>query len=415
MKFAIIGGGITGVSVATELYKKNIDFTLFEKEASLGGNAKVYKNLDIAVYYFIKEKYKNLFDLAEEFDLPFKKKNLSIFYNNKLIIETYSNDFNKLDKILKNYKKTLYLSPITIGEFFKLFKFSDEFINNGILLIMNIFCICCKKEDLFKMPIQVLYETHSLMPHNNKEIYTWNTNSFDFYSKITEKFKDKIILNSNIISIKRSKVNKIKYIYKNTVMESDFTHLLVCCQLKNVVNIIDNPTKDELYLKRNIKYIKLNQKIIKNNKKVNNNDCFICNRNSQNYIEISIQYNDYLIKNTLGRFDTIKDIDEKIVSEYIYEIIYSDKNHLFLNLSILSKINGENNTWWVYDNIPGQSHEDCYVNGIKTVTNILNKSKKKLNLSTDVLDKIDNQLFVLYKFFNFIQKLIYYIYKFISF
>ena len=39
MKIAIIGGGVSGLSLAHFLHSKNIDFILFERERRLGGNA----------------------------------------------------------------------------------------------------------------------------------------------------------------------------------------------------------------------------------------------------------------------------------------------------------------------------------------------------------------------------------------
>ncbi|MCB0619531.1 MAG: FAD-dependent oxidoreductase, partial [Saprospiraceae bacterium] len=39
MKIAIIGGGVSGLSLAYHLESQKIDFVLFEKEKQLGGNA----------------------------------------------------------------------------------------------------------------------------------------------------------------------------------------------------------------------------------------------------------------------------------------------------------------------------------------------------------------------------------------
>ncbi len=74
MKIAVIGGGVSGLSVAYFLQSKNIDFVLFEKEKRLGGNAhtrKVIHNnkerfVDMAVNDFNPKTYKTLISLLKK-------------------------------------------------------------------------------------------------------------------------------------------------------------------------------------------------------------------------------------------------------------------------------------------------------------------------------------------------------------
>ena len=68
LKVAIIGGGVSGLSLAYFLQSKNIDFVLFEKESRLGGNAHtrnmVHNNktrcVDMAVNDFNPRTYTTL-------------------------------------------------------------------------------------------------------------------------------------------------------------------------------------------------------------------------------------------------------------------------------------------------------------------------------------------------------------------
>ncbi len=55
MKIAIIGGGVSGLSLAHDLHLKKIDFMLFEKENQLGGNVQTRKTIHNS-----KEKYVDL-------------------------------------------------------------------------------------------------------------------------------------------------------------------------------------------------------------------------------------------------------------------------------------------------------------------------------------------------------------------
>ncbi|HTA62633.1 MAG TPA: FAD/NAD(P)-binding protein, partial [Bacteroidia bacterium] len=74
MKIAIIGGGVSGLSLAYFLKAKNIDFVLFEKENCVGGNAhtrKIIHNnkekyVDMAVNDFNPKTYHILSDLLEK-------------------------------------------------------------------------------------------------------------------------------------------------------------------------------------------------------------------------------------------------------------------------------------------------------------------------------------------------------------
>jgi predicted NAD/FAD-binding protein len=74
MKIGIIGGGVSGLSLAYFLGLKNIDFTLFEKENILGGNAHTRKFIlngkekwvDLAVNDFNAQMYSNLIKLMND-------------------------------------------------------------------------------------------------------------------------------------------------------------------------------------------------------------------------------------------------------------------------------------------------------------------------------------------------------------
>jgi len=74
MKIAIIGGGVSGLSLAYYLESKKIDFVLFEKEKNLGGNAYTRKAIhngkvkyvDMAVNDFNPHTYVRLMHLLEK-------------------------------------------------------------------------------------------------------------------------------------------------------------------------------------------------------------------------------------------------------------------------------------------------------------------------------------------------------------
>ncbi len=73
-KVAIIGGGVSGLSLAYFLHLKNVDFVLFERESRLGGNAhtrkiihnKKAKCVDMAVNDFNPNTYRKLSGMLKE-------------------------------------------------------------------------------------------------------------------------------------------------------------------------------------------------------------------------------------------------------------------------------------------------------------------------------------------------------------
>ena len=75
MKIGIVGGGISGVSAASDLQNHGIDITLFEKESTLGGHAgwytlnKNHKSLSMTMgTSVLLEHYSNLFDFYKKME-----------------------------------------------------------------------------------------------------------------------------------------------------------------------------------------------------------------------------------------------------------------------------------------------------------------------------------------------------------
>ncbi|TNE60448.1 MAG: FAD-dependent oxidoreductase, partial [Bacteroidetes bacterium] len=85
MKIAIIGGGVSGLSLAYSLESKGIDFMLFEKEKSLGGNACTrqtehngrQKHVDMAVNDFNPDTYHRLTELLDKTGSPTGRVNVN--------------------------------------------------------------------------------------------------------------------------------------------------------------------------------------------------------------------------------------------------------------------------------------------------------------------------------------------------
>ena len=60
-KIAIIGAGITGLSIAKYLSKKNYDITIYEKKSEIGGVMRdILEDQEIYFKYNLKKKFKNI-------------------------------------------------------------------------------------------------------------------------------------------------------------------------------------------------------------------------------------------------------------------------------------------------------------------------------------------------------------------
>ncbi|MBT3940937.1 NAD(P)/FAD-dependent oxidoreductase [Candidatus Woesearchaeota archaeon] len=91
MKVAIIGGGITGLSIAYYLSKENIDVTLFESEGELGGITGAFNDFGFQVdkyfhHFFRSDRYllKLIQELGLQQDIIWSESKMSLLYKNKV-------------------------------------------------------------------------------------------------------------------------------------------------------------------------------------------------------------------------------------------------------------------------------------------------------------------------------------------
>ena len=115
MKIAVIGSGISGLSVA-HLLSKKYKVDLFEKNNHFGGhsytveipenNSKNYVSMDLGFIVFNKITYPNLVELFNSLKVPYEKsdmsfavsvKNSNIEYSGSGLSGLFSNKYNILN------------------------------------------------------------------------------------------------------------------------------------------------------------------------------------------------------------------------------------------------------------------------------------------------------------------------------
>jgi Flavin containing amine oxidoreductase len=110
----IVGGGISGLTIAHELLDKKYDVTLIEKDSSLGGMAKSRREVNGIPsehsWRGYAPFYKNTFELLRKIPIPQENKtvydNLAIpidFYLMKDKIDSYKAGLNNLDYVIAGY------------------------------------------------------------------------------------------------------------------------------------------------------------------------------------------------------------------------------------------------------------------------------------------------------------------------
>ncbi|TRX32386.1 hypothetical protein FNW52_17030 [Flavobacterium sp. ZT3R18] len=146
MKTAIIGGGVSGLSLAFFLKAKNIDFILFEKENRLGGNAytqKVIHNnkekcVDMAVNDFNPRTYSILSNLIEKTNSSTGqvKANTTFFSASSFLFkESELEDVELLENISKFKKEAVEVlfrksyKWHSVKEYFEEKGYSSKFLN----------------------------------------------------------------------------------------------------------------------------------------------------------------------------------------------------------------------------------------------------------------------------------------------
>lgn len=237
MKIAIIGGGISGLSAAYLLNQQH-DVTVFEKADRIGGHtATIDFELDGSEYaidtgfiVYNDWTYPNFIKLldrlgvqrqatsmgfsvhCEESGLEYAGHNLNtLFAQRKNVL---SPKFWRLIRNILRFNKdalsdlenNLIDENISLGDYLKLNGYADEF-SRLYLIPMGaaIWSMSCEKMKSFPLKFFVtFFKNHGLLSVKNRP--TWRVisgGSKQYIGPLTESFKDRIVLNSDIASVKR--------------------------------------------------------------------------------------------------------------------------------------------------------------------------------------------------------------------
>ena len=286
MKIAVIGSGISGLSSAYYLSKKN-EVDLFEKDNHFGGHSYTFdikeKNkkvpVDLGFIVFNKTTYPNLINFFEELKVPYEKSDMSFSVSVKdSNIEYGGTGFNSLfarknNLFNFNFIKMIYeiisfyksapvllkkdLKNLTLGNYLDNSKISKYFVNYHIIpMVAAIWSMPFSKAR--DIPFELFlnfFNNHGLFKLKDRpQWYTVTNRSRNYVSKVLDKINGEYFKNYEIKKIIRSDDNV--RIFINTLGEyRDYDHVVLACHADQSLKLIDNPSNEEKEILNEFTYI----------------------------------------------------------------------------------------------------------------------------------------------------------------
>ena len=284
MRIAVIGSGISGLSAAHYLSKKN-KVDLFEKEDHFGGHSYTidvkdnnnHVPVDIGFIVFNFKTYPNFVKFLNDNGIEIEKSNMSfsvsvketeIEYCGKGLLGIFSNKKNLLNfdffkmffEIIKFYKKSNDLKNIeenlTLDDFLKREKMSKYFINYHIIPMVSAIWSMPPYEAK-QMPLKFFlkfFQNHGLFNLKNRpQWYTIKNRSRTYVKKILETISGEYYKNYRINKISRLS-NGVKVYYGGNNEFFDYDKVVIATHADEALSLITDPTPEEKSILANFKY-----------------------------------------------------------------------------------------------------------------------------------------------------------------
>ena len=402
MRIAVIGSGISGLSAAHYLSKKN-KVDLFEKEDHFGGHSYTidvkdnnnHVPVDIGFIVFNFKTYPNFVKFLNDNGIEIEKSNMSfsvsvketeIEYCGKGLLGIFSNKKNLLNfdffkmffEIIKFYKKSNDLKNIeenlTLDDFLKREKMSKYFINYHIIPMVSAIWSMPPYEAK-QMPLKFFlkfFQNHGLFNLKNRpQWYTIKNRSRTYVKKILDTISGEYYKNYRINKISRLS-NGVKVYYGGNNEFFDYDKVVIATHADEALSLITDPTPEEKSILANFKYknniaiIHTDETLMPKNKKAWSS--WNSSVNKENTSETSITYWLNLLQNLktnknifLSLNPFLKIDQKKIISKVKFTHPYYDKEALE-NQNRLKNIQNKKNLLFCGSYFGYGFHED----GIKS-------------------------------------------------
>ena len=283
MKIAVIGSGISGLSSAYYLSKKN-EVDLFEKDDHFGGHSYTLDlnldkkiSVDIGFIVFNYETYPKLTNFFKENEVEVEKSDMSFSvkvegtnfeYCGKGLKGMFSNKSNIFNlKFLKMFKDIIkfykscdqinkYDKKITLGQFLEKKKWSKEFINFHLVPMVSAIWSMPPYEAK-NMPLSFFlnfFKNHGLFKLKNRpQWYTVSNRSKTYVNKILSKISGEYFKNYQISKIIRT-LNGVKLYYGDKSEFFNYDKVVIATHADQAISLIEDATQDEKQILPNFKY-----------------------------------------------------------------------------------------------------------------------------------------------------------------
>jgi uncharacterized protein len=267
MKIAIIGSGISGLTLAHRLHQQH-DITVFEANGYVGGHTHTHTielfgqsyNVDTGFIVFNDRTYPNFNQLLDELRVPWQPSHMSfsvrnedngLEYNGTTINSLFAQRRNFLKPsfygmirdILRFNKQSLALletgDEVSLGDYLAKNNYKPMFINNYIVP-MGAAIWSTDAAQMMDFPARFLvrfFHHHGMLTVNNRP--QWRTivgGSARYVEALTEPFKYKIKLNTPIASVSRLE-NSVKIKPQNGDEES-FDYVFFACHSNQALTML---------------------------------------------------------------------------------------------------------------------------------------------------------------------------------
>lgn len=286
MKIAVIGSGISGLTAAYVLSRKN-DVVIFEKNDYIGGHTHTHQieeegnilSVDSGFIVYNERTYPNFINLlnrlgvesqltrmgfsvkSEKDNLEYAGHSLSGLFaqRSNLIRPSFLRILYGMVRFNSKARKDLpYLKPeMTLGQYLNSNNYSKEFISNYIVPI-GAAIWSTVPNDMMKISAIFFirfFDNHGLLQIIDRPNW-WviKGGSKKYIEKMIVSFKDSIKLSSPVNQVKRT-ANKVEIFYGRQSNYSDiFDKVIFSSHSDQALQILEKPTKEENEILGSIKY-----------------------------------------------------------------------------------------------------------------------------------------------------------------
>jgi len=287
MKVAIIGSGISGLTVAYLLHKKH-DITVFEANDYVGGHTHTHQikqndklwNVDSGFIVYNEKTYPNFISLLQKLKVEVQKTSMGFSVKSPSKNLEYSGDsLNTIFAQRKNLFKLSFLVMLkdvlrfnrlaakevltvdqstTINDFLKMHKFSSHFIENYIIPMgAAIWSTAAKKTTEMPAAFYIrFFKNHGLLQvFNRPQWYVIKGGSKSYVQKIIEGFKENILLSSPVSEVVRDS-DGIKVYHDKDKEPQQFDKVIFATHSDQALSLLKDPSEKELSILGSLPYQK---------------------------------------------------------------------------------------------------------------------------------------------------------------